>query len=137
VFEFLGVKVLKLCRMLFEEKEQLKHPNTVAFMQNLYRGVNLNDKILSISKRLRSTPFTRRVEAAGVKAYTVYNHMLLPTVFESVEQDYWHLCEAVQVWDVSCQRQVEVRGPDAQRLVQMMTPRNINNAVPGQGLYAP
>jgi len=97
----------------------------------------LNDKFLSISKRLRSTPFTRRVEAAGVKAYTVYNHMLLPTLFESVEEDYWHLCEAVQVWDVSCQRQIEVSGPDSQRLVQMMTPRDIKNTVPGQGLYAP
>ncbi|MCH6565520.1 MAG: dimethylsulfoniopropionate demethylase, partial [Proteobacteria bacterium] len=97
----------------------------------------MNDKFLSISKRLRSTPFTRRVEAAGVKAYTVYNHMLLPTLFESIEEDYWHLCEQVQVWDVSCQRQIEVRGPDSQRLVQMMTPREIKNAVPGQGLYAP
>jgi len=72
-----------------------------------------------------------------VKAYTVYNHMLLPTLFESIEEDYWHLCEQVQVWDVSCQRQIEVRGPDSQRLVQMMTPREIKNTVPGQGLYAP
>lgn len=97
----------------------------------------MNDKILSISRRLRSTPFTRRVEAAGVKAYTVYNHMLLPTIFESVEDDYWHLCEHAQVWDVSCQRQIAVKGPDSQRLVQMMTPRDIRRAVPGQGLYAP
>jgi dimethylsulfoniopropionate demethylase len=97
----------------------------------------LNDKFLSISRRLRSTPFTRRVEAAGVKAYTVYNHMLLPTVFESVEDDYWHLCEHVQVWDVSCERQIEIKGPDSQRLVQLMTPRDIKPAVQGQGLYAP
>jgi dimethylsulfoniopropionate demethylase len=97
----------------------------------------LNDKILSISRRLRSTPFTRRVEAAGVKAYTVYNHMLLPTIFESVEDDYWHLCEHVQVWDVSCERQIAIRGPDSQRLAQLMTPRDIGHAVPGQALYAP
>ena len=97
----------------------------------------MNDKFLSISRRLRSTPFTRRVEAAGVKAYTVYNHMLLPTVFESIEDDYWHLCEQVQVWDVSCERQVEIKGADSQRLVQMMTPRDIKRAVEGQGLYTP
>jgi dimethylsulfoniopropionate demethylase len=97
----------------------------------------LNDKFLSISRRLRSTPFTRRVEAAGVKAYTVYNHMLLPTVFESIEYDYWHLCEQVQVWDVSCERQIEIRGPDSKRLAQMMTPRDIKKAVEGQGLYTP
>ena len=97
----------------------------------------MNDKFLSISRRLRSTPFTRRVEAAGVKAYTVYNHMLLPTVFESLEDDYWHLCQHVQVWDVSCERQIEIKGPDSQRLVQMMTPRDIKKAVQGQGLYTP
>ncbi|MEO0975891.1 MAG: dimethylsulfoniopropionate demethylase, partial [Pseudomonadota bacterium] len=55
---------------------------------------------LSISRRTRNTPFSRRVQAAGVKAYTVYNHMLLPTVFNSVEEDYHHLKSKVQVWDV-------------------------------------
>ncbi len=95
------------------------------------------DKILSISRRTRETPFTRRVEAAGVKGYTVYNHMLLPTFFESNEVDYWSLCNDVQVWDVSCERQIEVKGPDSERLIQLMTPRDISKAVVGQGLYAP
>ena len=67
------------------------------------------------SRRVRRTPFTPGVEAAGVKAYTVYNRMLLPTVFESVEADYRHLKDHVQVWDVACERQVELRGPDAGR----------------------
>jgi dimethylsulfoniopropionate demethylase len=97
----------------------------------------LADKFLSISRRTRQTPFTPRVEAAGVQAYTVYNHMLLPTFFESNEADYWRLCEDVQVWDVSCERQIEVCGPDSERLIQLMTPRDISKAVVGQGLYAP
>ena len=79
--------------------------------------------LISPSRRLRRTPFSKGVEAAGVKAYTVYNHMLLPTVFESVEADYHHLKKHVQVWDVSCERQVELRGPDAGRLMRMLTPR--------------
>ncbi|MFA9420407.1 MAG: dimethylsulfoniopropionate demethylase [Gammaproteobacteria bacterium] len=97
----------------------------------------MNHKFISISRRTRSTPFSRRVEEAGVKAYTVYNHMLLPTVFDTIETDYWHLCEHVQVWDVSCERQVEITGPDSKRLVQLMTPRDINRTAVGQGLYAP
>ena len=97
----------------------------------------MQNKILSVTKRTRTTPFSRRVEAAGVKAYTVYNHMLLPTVFESAEADYWHLCEHVQVWDVSCERQVEVIGPDADRLVQLMTPRDLSKTDLLQGKYAP
>ena len=92
---------------------------------------------LSISRRTRSTVFTKRVEATNIKAYTVYNHMLLPTEFESFEADYWHLCEHVQVWDVAAERQVEITGPDSARLVQLMTPRDISRAVIGQGLYAP
>ncbi len=95
------------------------------------------DKTLSISRRTRKTPFTARVEGAGVKGYTVYNHMLLPTFFDSSEADYWSLCQDVQVWDVSCERQIEVSGLDSERLIQLMTPRDISNAVIGQGLYAP
>ena len=92
---------------------------------------------LSISRRTRNTPFSRRVQAAGVKAYTVYNHMLLPTAFNSVEEDYHHLKSKVQVWDVSCERQVELWGPDAARLVQMLTPRDLSNMVEGQCYYTP
>ena len=92
---------------------------------------------LLISSRTRSTPFSSRVEACGVKAYSVYNHMLLPLIFRSLEEDYWHLCESVQVWDVSCQRQVEITGPDTQKLVQLMTPRDLSQAELGQCFYAP
>lgn len=93
--------------------------------------------ILSPSRRLRRTPFSDGVEAAGVKAYTVYNHMLLPTVFRSVEEDYRHLKEAVQIWDVAVERQVELRGPDAGRLVQMLTPRDLRGMTAGQCSYVP
>ena len=92
---------------------------------------------LTRSPRLRSTPFSEAVEAAGVKAYTVYNHMLLPTVFQSMEEDYRHLKQAVQVWDVSVQRQVELRGPDSGRLMQMLTPRDLTRMHPGQCYYVP
>ena len=92
---------------------------------------------ISQSRRLRRTPFSDGVEAAGVKAYTVYNHMLLPTVFRSVEEDYHHLKSAVQLWDVSCERQVELRGPDAARLMQMLTPRDLRGMLPGQCFYVP
>jgi dimethylsulfoniopropionate demethylase len=92
---------------------------------------------ISLSRRLRRTPFSEGVEAAGVKGYTVYNRMLLPTVFESVEADYHHLKKNVQIWDVSCERQVELRGPDAARLMQMLTPRDLRGMLPGQCFYVP
>jgi len=93
--------------------------------------------LISPSRRLRRTPFSDGVEAAGVKAYTVYNRMLLPTVFRSVEEDYAHLKSAVQVWDVAVERQVELRGPDAARLMQMLTPRDLRGMLPGRCFYVP
>jgi dimethylsulfoniopropionate demethylase len=94
--------------------------------------------VLSQSRRTRSTPYSERVLAAGAKAFTVYNHMLLPSVFRSLEEDYWHLTEKVQLWDVSAQRQIELAGPDAMRLAQLMTPRDITTKFDiGQCKYAP
>ena len=93
--------------------------------------------LISPSRRLRRTPFSDGVEAADVKAYTVYNHMLLPTMFRSIEEDYHHLKSAVQIWDVACERQIELRGPDAGRLMQMLTPRDLRSMLAGQCFYVP
>lgn len=93
--------------------------------------------MIAPSRRLRRTPFSAGVEAAGVKGYTVYNRMLLPTTFRSVVEDYHHLKEAVQIWDVSCERQIELRGPDAGRLMQMLTPRDLRGMLAGQCYYVP
>jgi len=93
---------------------------------------------LNMSRRIRRTPYTDRVEQVGVRGFSVVNHMLLPKAFQtSVEEDYWHLREHVQIWDVSCQRQVQIAGPDAATLVQWMTPRDVGKAKVGDCLYLP
>ena len=93
---------------------------------------------LQVSRRQRATPYTSRVEALGVSGFSVVNHTILPKSFQkSVAQDYWHLKTHVQLWDVGCQRQVALRGVDAARLTQMMTPRDLRKARIGQCLYAP
>ena len=53
------------------------------------------------SRRLRSSPYTSRIEKQGVTAYTAYNHMLLPSAFGSIEDSCDHLKKNVQVWDVA------------------------------------
>lgn len=92
---------------------------------------------LTIAPRLRSTPWSGRIEAFGVKSYTVYNHMLLPTQLRGLEADYHHLRRAVQVWDVGCQRQVELHGPDAGRLAQLLTVRDLRSYPVGRCGYVP
>ena len=89
------------------------------------------------SRRLRATPFTARVSKFGVSGFTVYNHMLLPTVFESLQEDYKHLKEYVQIWDVSVERQVQLLGEDAHKLACMISARDLTNAQTGRCYYAP
>ncbi|MEM7196240.1 MAG: dimethylsulfoniopropionate demethylase [Pseudomonadota bacterium] len=98
----------------------------------------MNSPKLQYSRRIRKTPYTDRVESLGVSGFSVVNHTILPKGFQHTEQeDYWHLREFVQIWDVGCQRQVSLKGPDAAYLAQLLTPRNLGSAEVGQCLYAP
>ena len=89
------------------------------------------------SRRLRSTPYTSRIEKQGVTAYTSYNHMLLPAAFGSLEDSYHHLKKNVQIWDVAGERQVEVSGKDSVKLVQLMTCRDLSKSKDGRCYYCP
>ena len=89
------------------------------------------------SRRLRSTPYTSRIEKQGVTAYTVYNHMLLPAAFGSLEESCDHLKKNVQVWDVAAERQVEISGKDAAKLIQLMTCRDLSKSKVGRCYYCP
>ena len=89
------------------------------------------------SRRIRSTPYTSRIEKQGVTAYTTYNHMLLPAAFGSLEDSYHHLKKSVQVWDVAGERQVEINGKDSAKLVQLMTCRDLSKSKDGRCYYCP
>lgn len=93
--------------------------------------------VITPSRRVRRTPFTPGVEAAGVKSYTVYNHMLLPAQFGGFVDDYHHLKRHVQVWDVACERQVSIKGPDAARLMALLSPRDLSKMADDQCYYIP
>jgi len=97
----------------------------------------MNAPLITRSRRLRETPFTSRILEGGAQSFTVYNHMLLASYFRGLEEDYWHLVQHVQVWDVSVERQVQIKGPDAYELVQWMTPRDLSKAQDDQCFYAP
>jgi dimethylsulfoniopropionate demethylase len=89
------------------------------------------------SRRVRGTPFSEGVAAAGAKAYTVYNHMLLASYFESYEADYRHLKDHVQIWDVAVERQVSIKGPDALKLMRLISPRDMDKMAHDQCYYMP
>ena len=93
--------------------------------------------ILSPSARIRRSPFYDATIAEGVTSFSVYNRMYMPTGYGDPEGEYWRLINAVSMWDVACERQVELAGPDAVRLAQALCPRRIEHMKPGQGWYVP
>ena len=97
----------------------------------------MKNYFIAKSRRLRSTPYTSRIEKQGVTAYSIYNHMLLPAAFGSLEDSYYHLKEHVQIWDVAGERQVEISGKDSAKLVQLMTCRDLTKSKIGRCYYCP
>jgi aminomethyltransferase len=57
---------------------------------------------------MRRSPFFDATRRYGVKAFTIYNHMCMPTVYTDPVSEYWKLVNDVTVWDVSCERPVEI-----------------------------
>ncbi len=97
----------------------------------------MSNYFLSTSNRIKSTPFTSRNNLAGVKKYSVYNNTLIPTVFKSLEDDYNHLIENVQLWDVCGQKVIEVKGRKSLSLMQYLFCRDFSNISSGKAYYAP
>jgi aminomethyltransferase len=83
----------------------------------------------------RRSPFFERTLAAGCSAYDIYNHMYLPGYYADPIEEYWHLLNAVTVWDVSVERIVEITGPDASAFVNTLTCRDLTTCAVGQGKY--
>ncbi len=90
---------------------------------------------ITFGPRVRKSPFFSATRRYGCKAYSVYNHTYMPLYYESPEADFWRLVRDVTLWDVACQRQVEITGPDATRFTQLLTPRNLSNCAVGQCKY--
>jgi glycine cleavage system aminomethyltransferase T len=89
------------------------------------------------SPRIRRSPFFDATVAEGVTSFSVYNHMYMPTSYGDALGEYWRLVSGVAMWDVSCERQVELAGEDAGRLAQILCPRKLGNMKVGQGWYVP
>ena len=89
------------------------------------------------SPRVRKSPYFDSTMKYGAQAFSVYNHMYMPISFNGTVEDYKKLLNGVQLWDVGVERQVQIKGPDAQALSQFLTPRNIKKCSKGQAMYAP
>jgi glycine cleavage system aminomethyltransferase T len=91
--------------------------------------------LISFGPRVRKSPYFDATRRYGVKAFTIYNHTFMPTSYTDPLSEYWSLVNDVTLWDVACQRQVEISGPDAIKLIQLLTPRNMSKCSVGQCQY--
>ncbi len=87
--------------------------------------------------RLRPSPFFHAIKAEGCTSASIYNRMILPASFGDPEKEYWDLIERCVMWDVGAERQVQLEGPDASTLAQILSPRDLSNQKIGQGKYVP
>ena len=83
----------------------------------------------------RRSPFFGATRRAGCTSYDIYNHMYLPAYFDDPETEYWALNEGVTMWDVGVERTVQVAGPDADRLIDLITCRDLTTCAVKQGKY--
>ena len=73
--------------------------------------------------------------AAGATAFTVYNKMFMPLSYGDLIAEYDRLIKGVALWDVAGERQVQLLGPDAGRLAQRLSARDLSGMQIGQGKY--
>ncbi|MEM9279590.1 MAG: glycine cleavage system protein T, partial [Pseudomonadota bacterium] len=87
--------------------------------------------------RLKPSPFYESAVAEGMTSASIYNQMILPTSFGDPEAEYWRIINGVSQWDVGVERQVQLKGPDAGKLAQILSPRDLSKCKVGQGKYVP
>ena len=92
---------------------------------------------ISVGPNLRKSPYFDATVDDGVQGFSIYNHMYLPTHFGDPDAEYRRLVEGVAMWDVGAQRQVELHGPDAVKLLGYLSARNLASTRVGQGRYVP
>jgi glycine cleavage system aminomethyltransferase T len=83
----------------------------------------------------RRSPYFDATRRAGCTAYDIYNHMYLPGYYDDPDVEYNLLNNGVTMWDVGVERTVEVSGLDADKLIDMITCRDLTKCKVKQGKY--
>ena len=93
----------------------------------------LND--FGFGTQIRKSPFFDSTVRWGAKGFSTYNHMYIPRDFGDPEENFWNLINDAILCDVAVERQVQIKGPDAGKFVQLMVPRDLSEMSVGQCKY--
>jgi glycine cleavage system aminomethyltransferase T len=83
----------------------------------------------------RKSPYFEATKRHGCKSWGLYNHMLLPTLYDDPVTEYEALRNDVTLWDVAVERCVEIRGRDAFELTNVITCRDLTKVDVMQARY--
>tara|TARA_B100000686_G_scaffold211606_1_gene218495 strand:- start:576 stop:1733 length:1158 start_codon:yes stop_codon:yes gene_type:complete len=89
----------------------------------------------SFGTQIRKSPFFDATVRWGAKGFSTYNHMYIPRDFGDPEENFWNLINDAILCDVAVERQLQIKGPDAKKFVQMMTSRDLSQMCVGQCKY--
>ncbi len=93
-----------------------------------------------ISTRVRKSPYWHLAHQAGCWRATVYNRMYHPRGYVRPEDggamvEYDALINHVTMWNVAVERQIQVKGPDAEAFVNYVITRDATRIKPMHGKY--
>ncbi|WP_255611807.1 glycine cleavage T C-terminal barrel domain-containing protein [Marinobacterium arenosum] len=93
-----------------------------------------------ISTRVRKSPYWHLAYEAGCWRATVYNRMYHPRGYVRPEDggamvEYQSLVNDVTLWNVAVERQIQVKGPDAEAFVNYVITRDATKINPMHGKY--
>lgn len=89
----------------------------------------------SFGTQVRKSPYSDAALRWGAKGFSVYNHMYIPRDFGDPRQNFWNLVNEAILCDVSVERQVEIKGPDAANFTQFLSCRDLSKCEVGQCKY--
>ena len=95
----------------------------------------LNFAQFSFGTQVRKSPYSDAALRWGAKGFSVYNHMYIPRDFGDPRQNFWHLVNDAILCDVSVERQVQIKGPDAAKFTQFLCCRDLSKCQVGQCKY--
>ena len=95
----------------------------------------LNFAQFSFGTQIRKSPYSDAALRWGAKGFSVYNHMYIPRDFGDPRQNFWYLVNDAILCDVSVERQVQIKGPDAAKFTQFLCCRDLSKCQVGQCKY--
>lgn len=103
-------------------------------------GISAPGNRMLIDARTRKGPFFHLSQRAGAWTFTHYNRMYHPRCVISEEEggmdaEYDQLCNRVAVVNVAVERQIQVKGPDAEKFVDMVITRRASSVKVGSAKY--